>query len=999
MASHLFGKRFKRRALALALGVCFVGAAIAAETGGLRITVSGRDGVPIAGATVKVSSPSSLISKTVVTGADGAVTVVGLDPATNYSVAIVASGYGDFKADNVAVVSGQNLSLGYALGTTTLEAVVVTGQALAAVDTTSAVVGTTLNLDVVEALPTARSYQDYLQLVPGVKPSASGNPSSKSGVNYADIGGVIGTSPDNVYYLDGVDVTDPNTGTFGANFNSEIIQEQQILTGGIPAEFAGGSGLISKVITRSGGDEFHGSVNYYFQNDSLMQKNQHRTSSGFSTYDTAVTLGGPIVKEKLWFFGSYQKRNREDDVVNAATGAALRSVSRDDDLAFLKATWQLTENDRLTGEFFNDPTTSTGSTDATQLNNRDRARKQGGDNYKLEYSHSWADLRIGAYGYHHKAQLATIPADLSTRNDVAFHGGNPTNADLQLGGFGTSTDIWRNRNEFGLTGEYFLDTSWGSHAFKAGFTVTDNEEKTDATRTGPDAATYASIAAKDAGVTFADYGSLVWTGTRSVFLADISPRIIPAINNSPDKNYYYGILGVAPGGTLTYDDLADYRFTSTAGNPNGQVNAYRIKRTTNAPFGVKSKGRVFYVQDSWTLDRWSANIGVRAEEWGHYASDGAKLFTFKWEFAPRVSVVYDLQGDGRSKVWGFWGRYYDPIRTNMTNFAGTLTGPVDDEQVFIGDRWLTYRTRGGAAKPDAVFSPATKTPYTDEAMLGYATTVGHNLSLQVTYTHRVTKSLLEDFDLNLYSNAALTPPYPEGIAGPGTRFYLPYSYFGYTGIPNSNYVIGTLPGAQRKYDGIEFVLQKQKSDNWQGMVSYTYNKAEGNSNSDSNADFQGDWVALDPRAPNVWGPQPGNIKHQVTAWGTYFTDFGLEFSGVFHWYSGVLYSKTFQTYGRFLPVMQPGPSEFGGVSDTWVLPGSVGSQQAPAYYTLDLRAKYTQPLRFGKLEFFLDIFNVLNKQSTTNVQSLVAGDGVYAFGQGIDWVAPRRAYLGMRYSF
>src|SRR3546814_940742 len=121
--------------------MCFVGAAIAAETGGLRITISGSDGQPIPGATVSVSSPDSLVSKTAVTEADGSVRLTGLDPATNYTVVVDASGYSDFSASNVAVVSGKKLSLGYALGATTLHTVVVTGTSLAAVETTLAVVG------------------------------------------------------------------------------------------------------------------------------------------------------------------------------------------------------------------------------------------------------------------------------------------------------------------------------------------------------------------------------------------------------------------------------------------------------------------------------------------------------------------------------------------------------------------------------------------------------------------------------------------------------------------------------------------------------------------------------------------------------------------------------------------------------------------------------------------------------------------------------------------
>src|SRR3546814_13679101 len=106
--------------------MCFGGPAIAAETGGLRTTSSVSDGQPIPGATVSVRSPDSLVSKTAVTEADGSVRLTGLDPATNYTVVVDASGYSDFSASNVAVVSGKNLSLGYALGATTLDTVVVT---------------------------------------------------------------------------------------------------------------------------------------------------------------------------------------------------------------------------------------------------------------------------------------------------------------------------------------------------------------------------------------------------------------------------------------------------------------------------------------------------------------------------------------------------------------------------------------------------------------------------------------------------------------------------------------------------------------------------------------------------------------------------------------------------------------------------------------------------------------------------------------------------------
>src|SRR3546814_8155071 len=97
------------------------------------------------------------------------------------------------------------------------------------------------------------------------------------------------------------------------------------------------------------------------------------------------------------------------------------------------------------------------------------------------------------YGFRHESELTDSAADASTRNDVAFLGGSPTNADLQLGGSGTNTERWRNRDEFGLTAEYWLDTDFGTHTFKFGYTDTENTDKVDQRFTGPEDAQYTSI--------------------------------------------------------------------------------------------------------------------------------------------------------------------------------------------------------------------------------------------------------------------------------------------------------------------------------------------------------------------------------------------------------------------------------------------------------------------------------------------------------------------------
>ena len=146
-----------------------------------------------------------------------------------------------------------------------------------------------------------------------------------------------------------------------------------MLTGGLSAEYEGGTGLVSKVITKSGGNEFSGSVNYYFQSDSLVGDNDHLPSNTFESYDTAVTLGGPIIKDKVWFFASVQQKENVVDVTDLLTNSVLRKSTSTADLGFVKITAQATDNDFLSYSFFNDPFDRDASSSATTLNNRDSA--------------------------------------------------------------------------------------------------------------------------------------------------------------------------------------------------------------------------------------------------------------------------------------------------------------------------------------------------------------------------------------------------------------------------------------------------------------------------------------------------------------------------------------------------------------------------------------------------------------------------------------------------
>jgi hypothetical protein len=409
-----------------------------------------------------------------------------------------------------------------------------------------------------------------------------------------------------------------------------------------------------------------------------------------------------------------------------------------------------------------------------------------------------------------------------------------------------------------------------------------------------------------------------------------------------------------------------------------------------------------FIQDTFSLNRLSLNVGLRAERWEHFATTGENIYTFPWAVAPRLSAVYDVRGDGRQKASAYWGRYYDPIRNNMTNFAGTLTGSIFEEQVFAGGEWITYRTRGGPAVQDAFFAPTTKTPYTDDLTIGYAVDLGRSMSVEALYINRRTRDILEDYDLELYAVSQDGEiHYPGPIDHPDSLF-LGLGYFGYDRNPGSNFVIATLAGGKRDYQGIELVFRKRFSDRWQMLTSYNWNDADGNTNSDSNADFQGDVLFLDPRAPNQFGRQPGNIVHLLKAGGSYTFDFGLQLGGFFNWNSGTIASRTFRASGRNLPIrVAPADAfEYAGTVQRWIAPDTVGALTNPSWGTVDLRAQYTRRLAgHTAAEFFVDVFNVANNQGAVRNQDLVAGLGTTAFGDPIQWITARRAFLGARVRF
>ena len=186
---------------------------------------------------------------------------------------------------------------------------------------------------------------------------------------------------------------------------------------------------------------------------------------------------------------------------------------------------------------------------------------------------------------------------------------------------------------------------------------------------------------------------------------------------------------------------------------------------------------------------------------------------------------------------------------------------------------------------------------------------------------------------------------------------------------------------------------------WQAIASYNYGDAEGNSNADSSVSLQADFPVTDPRSANYTGRLPGTINHLVKLLGSYNWDMGIKVGATYRWNSGLIQSRFLQ---EAVPELAgfPGstipPYEFAGFINNWVVPGAVGTFESPSWSVFDIRVQYNH--LFGKIgtEFFVDVFNVFNDQSIIRLNPYSSAP---EFGQPLEFVPPRRFFLGVRASF
>ncbi len=870
--------------------------ALAQTTGGISGTVSSDADTVMPGVTVEATSPALQGSRVAVSDGTGVYHLTFLPPGT-YHVTFTLEGFATEVAD-LGVGLGRDTTLNVTIRPQAAEAITVVASA-PVIDTTSTTLGTNLGAKEIQNLPTARNYAAVVQVAPGT--STDANPDNDD----QDTITVYGSSgAENVYYIDGVNTTGAEYGFQGKELNFEFIQAIDVKTGGYEAEFGRSTGGIINVITKSGGNEFHGDVFGYWDDDSL-QSNAKKvvstggTTAGFTKKDYGLDLGGFIVKDKLWFFAAYDKvENTLDSTLPAGPleGQVVESTS-DRDLAAGKLTYRLNDSHSLIGTFFQDPRDDAGAiNDAQHSLNGDPltyegVRSFGGRDYSLRYEGLLGQQWVAtAQVTRHEEENSVGPAS-GAGDTIQFRSVDENF--FQRGGFGLMQQKDFQRDFLGVSLTRFL----GGHELKGGAEY-EEEDATVLRR---------------------------FSGGQQVDVFDVD-------------------------GTAVYSHF--YWTTPTATVGNAPVSAL-----VAAP---SHEVTTLYLQDRWTAtDSLTFSFGVRWDRQEIFDASGARQIDLSDDYAPRLGFIWAPSGDVNHRLYGSYGRYYEQLSMDLVirsfsyerqarifNFSPTGTAPNAAAEAALEEESVIF---GGFTEP---VDPNLENQYINEYLLGYDREVMPDVAVGIKGIYRDYGQVIEDFLCSDLRDGTYC------IGNPGEGFMSEIATLDYESTFPA-------PEPKRVFKGVQLDVNKRFSRNWQGMASYLYSKLEGNfdglyapftnvgadPNISAAYDYYDFFTDGDPAHRGTitnTGPLSNDRRHQFKFSGTYTTPWKLEVGASGYWRSGT-------------PVTRYGYSDIYGRYE-FFLSRRGAEGRTPDNYEVDLHFGY--PLEVGPvtINFLADVFSLLDAQ-------------------------------------
>ncbi len=960
-------------------------------TGGINGKVVDPQGAVVNGATITVTNIGKNTSTTVTTANDGVFRVTNLDPG-NYRVETNATGFGKHTAEVVVEVGALTpLDVNLAVGGVGGE-VTVTAEA-PVINNTDATNATGINQTSISELPiNGRRASSFVLLSPGVAPDG--------GFGLVSVRGISGLLNNST-----VDGGDDNQAFFSeargrtrisSSISQDAIREFQVNTSNYSAEFGRAAGGVVNTVTKSGTNEFHGSAFWYYRNNKYGARNPLIFPGGAIPEDGKPkdirhqyggSIGGPIAKDKLFFFFSFDQQKRDFPAVSQPGNASFFNVTSvpgltsqqvaagiaylqnltgvvprkgDQTLILPKIDWVINEKHTLTGVYNRLRWDSPAGVQTAATVTRGRT-SFGSDlvsldslNLRLNSSFSPTFLNEGRFQW--SRDLEQQIADTPDPSEPTTGGGFPPS--VAIGGGGGITigkPNFLNRNAYPdekrIQVADTVTLTRGNHTIKFGGDFNHVKDKLANLFTESGAYTYSSL---------------------SNWLIDFTLASDP---NTTVKNYSNFTQGFGP---------LEFIFNTRDYNAFYQHDI-RLDSNVTVNFGMR------YEYQQKPNPQLPNPLEARTAE---FAQD-------KNNFGPRIGFAWSFGDESENVIRAGYGIFYGRITNSAISNAITNTGLAAGQRTFsIGPSASTpeypntlsaFPTGVTGAAPDiVVFSPDIENPMIHQADVIYERQIGRNTVVSFTGIMSYGRYLPIFIDTNLFP-ATLTTPFTF-VGGPldGTTFVAP-RYSGPRPNTNFNRITEIQSRVSSEYYGFVAQLNRRLTDGIQFQTSYTFSSAKDNGqNSQTFTSPNSPW---DPFNLNLeYGRSQFDVPHRFVASVVYAPDnlFGLGGSDGFGraifggWtiapivtvQSGFTYSGT--TTGS-LPTTGTSPFRCLGISTTGTIcaggstriPGlAPNTFRSPKIVNVDLRL--SRRIRFTEtmnLEFLAEAFNLFNTFHSTSINS------------------------------
>jgi len=634
-----------------------------ATSGSIRGVVTDPDGLATPGVTV-VATSDALIGgrQATVTAANGVYRFPSLPPGM-YELEASLAGFQKVLQQNVQVGLGQNIEINLRLGNLAIEEEIVVVAETVQVSTVSNKADFNMAETFIERQPVSRNPVDLMNYAPGIESSrAYGAPSSSQ----------------NAYNVDGVDVSDPELGYQWFLPSTDWVQEVQVAGLGADAEYGGFTGAVVNLVTKSGGNTFHGDVRAYYSDGSLNSDNAPSNVEGTSTLasdiDLSASFGGPVATDSLWYFVSGNWRDR---TIEPFYSAGAPEDDREDNQRTWsrllgKLTWQLNQGNRLMFladydgvvndyRFVGDKTLASS------------AERQESPNYVFNLS--WESLITDA-----SFLSAKVTSFVGGDDYLPYFGDAPNRYDRESG-FNWQNMTQTSRKDVDRT---TLDASWSLFA--------------DGLLNASDSHNFKF------GVNFERFNADYVTTRNGGF-------------SYYDDSWYCDSL----------DAYFDGPFCGVYSSDWGGEWDLRSEMS-----GIHA-----YAQDAWKIGRFAVNLGVRYSQYeGKFRNASGTVYDQNM-WAPRLGFVWDLLGNGKVAVKAHYGRYYEGMVVTLYDREESGQALSDTEYYdynFDTDEFDI--PAGGSINAVAAMDPNIEHPYVDQFIASLEYQLGRDMMLGLDYINR-----------------------------------------------------------------------------------------------------------------------------------------------------------------------------------------------------------------------------------------------------------------------